>query len=168
MLGRSARRWHSIYQWGLRLWCGRHRFAHKKSWSDCDQYDVLGIVGNGATFDILMEAGDKWSGYHYRWQDGWVEYLGLSRWRKRWGRKILSLVYGIGVSKTTLLYARYLGLTMIINPWTGGGKRDSTDAYYFLLPFKIGYFCKWKNWISFEFRLKENARLIDVPLNRFV
>lgn len=60
-----------------------------------NQYDVLGIVGNGATFDILMEAGVNEADIIIAVTESDELNILACLMAKRWGRKILSLVYGI-------------------------------------------------------------------------
>lgn len=130
-----------------------------------NQYDALGIVGNGATFDILMEAGVEEADIIIAVTESDELNILACLMAKRMGAKnSIARVRNPEYLKQRSFMRDKLGLTMIINPELEAAN-EIRRILLFPSAFKVDTFVSGKIELA-EFRLRENARLIGVPLNR--
>ncbi|MBO0454165.1 MULTISPECIES: Trk system potassium transporter TrkA [Enterococcus] len=130
-----------------------------------NQYDVLGVVGDGATYDILMEAGvDDTDIIIAVTQSDELNILACLMAKKMGAKNSIARVRNPEYLKQRSFMRDQLGLSMIINPELEAAN-EIRRLLLFPSAFKVDTFVGGKIELA-EFRLKENAKLIGVPLNR--
>ncbi|MBU5364034.1 Trk system potassium transporter TrkA [Enterococcus devriesei] len=132
-----------------------------------NQYDVLGIVGNGATYDILMEAGVSDADIIIAvTETDELNILACLMAKKMGAQNSIARVRNPDYLKQRSFMRDQLGISMIINPELEAAN-EIRRILLFPSAFKVDTFVSGKIELA-EFRLKENTRLNGVPLNRLV
>ena len=130
-----------------------------------NQFDVLGVVGDGATYDILLEAGvNKTDIIIAVTQSDELNILACLMAKKMGAQNSIARVRNPEYLKQRSFMRDQLGLSMIINPELEAAN-EIRRILLFPSAFKVDTFVSGKIELA-EFRLKENARLIGVSLNR--
>lgn len=130
-----------------------------------NQYDVLGIVGNGATYDILMEAGVSEADIVIAvTETDELNILACLMAKKMGAKNSIARVRNPDYLKQRSFMRDQLGISMIINPELEAAN-EIRRILLFPSAFKVDTFVSGKIELA-EFRLKENTRLNGVPLNR--
>ncbi|MDT2639716.1 Trk system potassium transporter TrkA [Enterococcus dongliensis] len=130
-----------------------------------NQFDVLGVVGDGATYDILLEAGvNKTDIIIAVTQSDELNILACLMAKKMGAQNSIARVRNPEYLKQRSFMRDQLGLSMIINPELEAAN-EIRRILLFSSAFKVDTFVSGKIELA-EFRLKENARLIGVSLNR--
>ena len=130
-----------------------------------NQFDVLGVVGDGATYDILLEAGvNKTDIIIAVTQLDELNILACLMAKKMGAQNSIARVRNPEYLKQRSFMRDQLGLSMIINPELEAAN-EIRRILLFPSAFKVDTFVSGKIELA-EFRLKENARLIGVSLNR--
>lgn len=130
-----------------------------------NQFDVLGVVGDGATYDILMEAGVNDADIIIAvTQSDELNILACLMAKKMGAKNSIARVRNPEYLKQRSFMRDQLGLSMIINPELEAAN-EIRRILLFPSAFKVDTFVGGKIELA-EFRLKEKAKLIGVPLNR--
>lgn len=128
-----------------------------------NQYDVLGITGNGATFDILMEAGVEETDIIIAVTESDELNILAGLMAKQMGAEnCIARVRNPEYLKQRTFMRNQLGLSMIINPELEGAS-EIRRILMFPSAFKIDRFAGGKIELA-EFRLREETKLADIAL----
>lgn len=132
-----------------------------------NQYDVLGIVGNGATYDILQEAGVSDADIIIAvTETDELNILACLMAKKMGAQNSIARVRNPDYLKQRSFMRDQLGISMIVNPELEAAN-EIRRILLFPSAFKVDTFVSGKIELA-EFRLKENTRLNGVSLNRLV
>lgn len=130
-----------------------------------NQFDVLGVVGDGATYDILLEAGVEETDIIIAvTQSDELNILACLMAEKMGALNSIARVRNPEYLKQRSFMRDQLGLSMIINPELEAAN-EIRRMLLFPSAFKVDTFVSGKIELA-EFRLRENTRLIGVPLSR--
>lgn len=130
-----------------------------------NQFDVLGVVGDGSTYDILLEAGVNNTDIIIAvTQSDELNILACLMAKKMGAQNSIARVRNPEYLKQRSFMRDQLGLSMIINPELEAAN-EIRRILLFPSAFKVDTFVSGKIELA-EFRLKENARLIGASLNR--
>lgn len=130
-----------------------------------NQYDVLGIAGNGATFDVLQEAEVEEAAIVIAVTDSdELNILAGLMAKKMGAENTIARVRNPEYLKQRSFMRDQLGLSMIINPELEAAN-EIRRILLFPSAFKIDTFVSGKIELA-EFRLREKTRLNGVPLYR--
>ena len=130
-----------------------------------NQYDVLGVVGNGASYDILLEAGVNDTDIIIAvTESDELNILACLMAKKMGAKNSIARVRNPDYLKQRSFMRDQLGISMIINPELEAAN-EIRRILLFPSAFKVDTFVGGKIEMA-EFRLRENAKLINVPLNR--
>lgn len=130
-----------------------------------NQFDVLGVVGDGATYDILMEAGvDETDIIISVTESDELNILACLMAQKMGAKNSIARVRNPEYLKQRSFMREQLGISMIINPEFEAAS-EIRRILLFPSAFKVDTFAGGKIELA-EFRLKENAKLNGVSLHR--
>lgn len=128
-----------------------------------NQYDVLGIVGNGATYDILLEAGVAETDVFIAvTESDELNILACLMAKKMGAKSLIARVRNPEYLKQRAFMRDQLGLSMIINPELEGAN-EIRRLLLFPSAFKIDTFVGGKIELA-EFRLNKEAKLNGLSL----
>lgn len=130
-----------------------------------NQYDVLGIAGNGATFDILLEAGAKEADIMIAVtaSDELNILAGLMA-KKMGTENCIARVRNPEYLKQRIFMRDQLGFSMIINPELEAA-HEISRILLFPSAFKVDTFVSGKIELA-EFRLNERTKLNGVSISK--
>ncbi len=132
-----------------------------------NQYDVLGIVGNGATFDVLQEAEVAEADIVIAVTDSdELNILAGLMAKKMGAANTIARVRNPDYLKQRSFMRDQLGLSMIINPELEAAN-EIRRILLFPAAFKVDTFVGGKIELA-EFRLTDKTKLNEVPLYRLV
>lgn len=130
-----------------------------------NQYDVFGVVGDGATYDILQEAGVKETDIIIAvTKSDELNILACLMAKKMGAQNSIARVRNPEYLKQRSFMRDQLGLSMIINPELEAAN-EIRRILLFPSAFKIDTFVGGKIELA-EFRLGENTRLIGISLSQ--
>ncbi len=129
-----------------------------------NQYDVIGVTGNGATYDILMEAGANEANLIVCVTESDELNILAGLMAKHLGTKhVITRVRNLDYSKQRLFMQEQLGISMIINPEMEAAN-EITRNVLFPSATKVESFTKGRVELV-EFNIKKNNKLVGVSLN---
>lgn len=130
-----------------------------------NQFDVLGVVGDGATIDILKEADVSETDVIIAvTESDELNILACLMAKKMGAKNSIARVRNPEYLKQRSFMREQLGISMIINPEYEAANEISR-ILLFPSAFKVDTFAGGKIELA-EFRLKENARLNGISLSR--